>query len=241
LLTAKFIEGLKRILKSRGVTYRELGGRLGLSEASVKRIFSSRTFTLQRVEDILEAVGANIEDILDLGKIGKRESELSLDQEVALANDETMLLCYYLVARGWKPSTIAKEYRLSNKTIDAALLQLDKLKLIELHQNNRVLLKIGPRIKWRIGGPLSNFFEEKIKSDFLQHRFEGRDHSLYFIPAELSRTSIAMAQKEATKFVRQLNELADIDATLPKQETQSVGILVALRPWVYSEFLKRKN
>ncbi len=96
MLTAKFIEGLKRILKSRGITYRQLGGRLGLSEASVKRIFSSRTFTLQRVEDILEAVGASIEDVLDLGKIGKRESELSLDQEVALATVETLLLCYYL-------------------------------------------------------------------------------------------------------------------------------------------------
>src|SRR5690606_20745269 len=47
--TAAIIEALKRDLKRRGLTYRDLAKKVGLSEASVKRVFASKSFTLQRL------------------------------------------------------------------------------------------------------------------------------------------------------------------------------------------------
>ena len=44
------ISTLKRVLKTRGVTYADLAERIALSEASVKRLFSQGTFTLERLE-----------------------------------------------------------------------------------------------------------------------------------------------------------------------------------------------
>ena len=50
--TSTLISTLKATLKARDLTYGELGSRIGLSEASVKRLFSEETFTLKRVEEI---------------------------------------------------------------------------------------------------------------------------------------------------------------------------------------------
>ena len=49
---ARITEALKRCLKARGMTYASLAVALELSEASVKRLFSSGSFTLKRVEQI---------------------------------------------------------------------------------------------------------------------------------------------------------------------------------------------
>ncbi len=49
---ATLIDLLKRHLKAHGITYAKVAERLGLSEASVKRMFSRHDFTLQRLEDV---------------------------------------------------------------------------------------------------------------------------------------------------------------------------------------------
>ncbi len=49
---AEFTAALKRCLKSRGMTYARLAPHLDLSETSVKRLFSSGGFTLERIEQI---------------------------------------------------------------------------------------------------------------------------------------------------------------------------------------------
>ena len=54
--TEQLIDSLKRVLKSRHVTYAVLAQRIGMSEASVKRLFSQRTFTLNRLEQVLTAL-----------------------------------------------------------------------------------------------------------------------------------------------------------------------------------------
>jgi hypothetical protein len=43
------VESLKRMLKGRATTYARVAAGLGLSEASVKRMFSRRDLTLQRL------------------------------------------------------------------------------------------------------------------------------------------------------------------------------------------------
>ena len=52
----QLIATLKRQLKARGMTYRDLAGELGLSEASVKRLFASGSFSLERLLQIRDQV-----------------------------------------------------------------------------------------------------------------------------------------------------------------------------------------
>lgn len=57
-LSETLVKALKRELRMRGITYRVLATRIGLSEASVKRMFSQRSIDIRRLDAILEAVGA---------------------------------------------------------------------------------------------------------------------------------------------------------------------------------------
>src|SRR5438309_238374 len=57
------VVALKRRLKARGVTYAQLAKELGLSEASVKRIFAAGTLTLDRVARILAVLGITFQEL----------------------------------------------------------------------------------------------------------------------------------------------------------------------------------
>ena len=46
---AQLIDTLKRLLKAQGMTYRDVARELDVSETSVKRLFASGRFRLERV------------------------------------------------------------------------------------------------------------------------------------------------------------------------------------------------
>src|SRR4051794_12812285 len=61
--SAEIVDALKRELKSRGVTYAALARKLRLSEATLKRMFSRRDFTLKRLDDICAAAQIDFSDL----------------------------------------------------------------------------------------------------------------------------------------------------------------------------------
>ncbi|MER8700455.1 helix-turn-helix transcriptional regulator [Mesorhizobium sp. M1273] len=57
-------EALKRTLKAKGITYRVLAERMGVSEPTVKRIFHERNCKLDRLMEICTAAGVELENVL---------------------------------------------------------------------------------------------------------------------------------------------------------------------------------
>ena len=107
LQTAALVEALKKLLKSRGITYRALAASLGLSEPSIKRLFSERTFTLQRLEKMCAVLEV---DFFELAKLARGAAasvdEMTLEQEKALAGDSKLLGVFYLLFNDWQPADI---------------------------------------------------------------------------------------------------------------------------------------
>ena len=68
------ISTLKRLRKTRGATYADLAEKFRLSEASVKRLFSQRTFTLERLEQVCAALEI---DVFELAKLSRGEQAKS--------------------------------------------------------------------------------------------------------------------------------------------------------------------
>src|SRR5690606_5368321 len=99
---AAIIDALKRNLKRRGITYRDVARKVGLSEASVKRVFASRTFTLQRLEAICAAVGLSVGELIRsvAAPQDPHSHYLSIEQEELLASDRRLLACFYLLLNG---------------------------------------------------------------------------------------------------------------------------------------------
>ena len=61
----KLIDELKIVLKEKNMTYRAISIQLELSEGTIKRIFSSYDFTLNRLEKICSLVDIELFDLLD--------------------------------------------------------------------------------------------------------------------------------------------------------------------------------
>ena len=60
------LQTLKRELKARGITYADVAGELGLSESSVKRLFSESKLSLDRLEALCQIVGLDISDLVQV-------------------------------------------------------------------------------------------------------------------------------------------------------------------------------
>jgi transcriptional regulator with XRE-family HTH domain len=87
------VDTLKRILKGRGIMYATVAAGLGLSEASVKRMFSRRDFTLQRLEDVCRIAGVDFAELAHEATADEAGmTHLTAEQEREIVSDPTLML-----------------------------------------------------------------------------------------------------------------------------------------------------
>src|SRR3954463_3072704 len=87
------VDTLKRLLKARGITYGDLAGRIDMSEASVKRMFSQKNFTLQRLDEILAVTGIDFRDLAMAAQDEPRLiSQLTFAQEKEIIGNPKLLI-----------------------------------------------------------------------------------------------------------------------------------------------------
>ncbi len=55
-----------------------------------------------------------------------------------------------------------------------------------------------------------------------------------FETGELSESSMKILARRIQKLVKQCDELAELDMALPAESKQSVVLLVAFRPWIFT-------
>lgn len=236
--SAQIIAVLKRSLKARGTTYRDLAKAVGLSEASIKRIFAEETFSLARLEQICAALGLSIAEVARMAaqQTSLGGQQLTLEQEQVLASDWHLLACFHLLLNGHQPVDIARELDLPERELRRLLVKLDATKLIELQPKLRARLRTPNVIAWRNDGPVRRLYEQQIKTEFLQAAFTGRHELINFVSAELSEASAKILTRKAELLARDFAELATLDAGLLAKEKHSMGLLLAMRPWVFSMF-----
>jgi transcriptional regulator with XRE-family HTH domain len=231
----QWVDTLKRCLKARGFTYQDVARTLKLSEASIKRLFSERSFTLQRLEQICQMMDMSFSDLARLNDRNylERQTTLSNEQEAALAADAILLCYFYLFLNGWDVNRIARRFDLDEPKQVRMLVKLDKLGLIELQPGNRVRLLTARRIQWRKDGMVRRMYERDVKLAFLQHSFS-EDHSHFgFESAELAPESARMILRKMASLSQEFDELAELDVNLKPDQKRGYGLMVALRPWAY--------
>lgn len=240
--TAEVLKALKKVLRARELTYRDLADALDLSEASVKRLFSEQTFSLQRLEQACRFLDMSLYDLTRMTRLGDENETtvLSEMQEIALAADTGLLTYFYLLLTGWKPARIARQLKLNGPAHTGVLARLDKLLLIELLPKNRVRLLTHRRIEWRADGPIRKLYEQQVTEDFVRSKFAAADEVLRFETAELSVASISVLARRLDRLAREFDDLADLDMHLPAEQKRNVGLMLAMRPWTYWQILEQQ-
>jgi DNA-binding Xre family transcriptional regulator len=249
--TYQLVDALKRCVKVRGLTYRALAGRINLSEASVKRLFAERTFTLRRLEQVCKAMDMSVTELLRMiDRTASAVTTLSLEQESALARDPALLSYFYLLVNGWTDAQILREYQFDDAQLGRLRDQLAALELIELQpqpqpQRRRRLrvthrLLVGRRLVWRPDGPVRRAYERQVQAEFLRAPFAARGDFLGWQPAELTESSIGVLKRKLEHLYDEFLQMAELD-TLSTQPRHSTALLVAFRPWVFSLVAARQR
>jgi DNA-binding Xre family transcriptional regulator len=236
------VNALKKLLKTRNMTYRQVAQGLGLSEASIKRLFATGNFTLARLDQICLLMGLEIADLVRMADSNRyRLNELTEEQEKELVLDPRMLLVSFLVINGWSFDAIFRQYKFTEAELISCFIKLDKLKLIELLPNNRFKLLTTTNFSWRKNGPILAFFTERMKQEYFVGNFQADNEAIMFAPGMLSESSCKTMLKKMELLVSEFNAINHQDAGLPIEQRSAFSMVVALRPWKPSIFSKLRK
>jgi len=231
-VSREIVETLKRILKARGMTYADLARGLRVSTPTVKRIFSQRSFTLERLDEVLRLLEIDFYELARLSH-GRRSgpAELSLEQETALAKDARLFSVFWLLCNEWRFEQIVAEFRLGAAQITAYFARLERLRLIDWRPGNRARLRVPKHYVWRAGGPLRKAYGLKVVTEFMRSRFDAPHDAFHFEAQELSPESAIVVKRRLERVAAEINELVEMDAAAPGKKRVTLGILLACRPW----------
>lgn len=226
------VQALKKTLKAHGLTYRDVALGIGLSEASVKRLFSGGSFSLDRLDQVCALMGLEISDVVRTMESERRRlTELSDDQEQELVSDVKLMLVAFLVVNGWSYEEILSHYSLTEHEAVRHLARLDRLKLIELLPGNRIKRLTSPQFAWRKNGPIHRFFTRHLQHDFFESRFDEAGEVFLFRAGMLSEKSSQRLIEKLEELGAEFNTLAREDMPLPLDQRRGTALVLALRPW----------
>lgn len=236
-VTVEVTDALKRLLRGQGITYRELAGRLKMSEAAVKRMFSLRAMSLQRLEQICEVLDIGLAEIAAESVRGRASmAELSEAQERALVSEPALLLALFLSLNRWRQQDVLAQFSFTEAQWTGLLVKLDRLGIIELLPGNRARALTARNFRWRRGGPMERYFREKLLADYFADAFDGEQDGLFLLSGSLSIDGVRQMRQRLEEVVREFDALLARDAALSPKERVGVSLVLAQKPWLLQLF-----
>ncbi|TAK92465.1 MAG: XRE family transcriptional regulator [Burkholderiaceae bacterium] len=231
------VDALKRELKARGITYAQLAEKIEMSEASLKRMFSQKNFTLQRLDEILNASGIDLRDLsLSSTEESRLISELTHKQEEEIVGNPKILLLAASLLNLLSVEQIIKIYDITPVELTKYLIHLDKIGFLQLLPNNRVKLLVARTFRWIPNGPIHNMFKQEAYADYLDSDFDGNHEMIRVVNVMLSKTSAQALLNRMKQVAREFSDQHQEDASLPFEEKQPISFMLAARPWLPRPF-----
>jgi hypothetical protein len=232
LQATALVDSLKRQLKVRGITYADLASKIDMSEASIKRMFSQKNLTLQRLDEILKAAQLNFHDIAtNLQEEPKLISRLTHAQEKEIIENPKLFIVAVSALNLIDIERMQTLYEITEADIVKCLTRLDKIGFLELLPNNRVKLLVSRTFGWIPDGPIHTYFREQAYSDYLDSKFDGEHELIRFVNLMLSRQSAAALLERLKQVAREFSQQHQEDAKLPFEEKCPISLMLAARPW----------
>lgn len=231
------IKTLKQVIRQQGKTYKDVAVALELSEASVKRLFAEKTFSLERFEKVCECVGMDISElVLLMEQQAELITNLSFEQEQELVADIQLLLVAVCLLNHWRFDEIIATYNINQHQCIQLMAKLDRMKIIQLLPGNRVKRMVDRSFSWLANGPIQRFYERSVQAEFFKSDFNGPGEYRVFINGMLSRQSNQEMVKKAHKLMQEFDHFHNQDETLSVDERFGTSIVLAMRPWEIAIF-----
>ncbi len=231
----ELVDALKREMRARRVTYKDLALKLELSEGAIKRMFALNRMTLDRVDEICAVLKVELAELVDnYIQDEQRLDQLTEAQERLLVQDPKRLLVAACVLNRWSFEEILDIYNVNSPECIRHLAALDKIRFIELLPGNRYRIKVSDSFRWRSGGPIEQFFERLIADEFLTADFREASRNRLFLHGFLSERGREELNAAVERIAVTFRDLLKRDRSVPARSRQHVGFLIAFRPWNFS-------
>lgn len=229
-------DALKLHFKARGLTYADAARALGLSEATVKRIFSRRDCSLERFAQLCDLVQV---DLGELARVQPRPrrllNQLSQAQEEALVADPRLLLVAVCALNQMGVEEMLAAYRLDRAQCTALLLRLEGLGVLELFPNDRIRLNVARTFAWIPNGPIMRYVTARA-ADFFDHPFATPGESMRIVSVRVSAAAAVGLVARLEQIAREYSEQHAADAVLPLADRPALSVCLAVRHWEPPEF-----
>jgi transcriptional regulator with XRE-family HTH domain len=240
--TAAMVSGLKRVLKARRINYAQVAEALELSEATVKRMFSKQDFSLERFEQVCQLADISFSELArEVDSEKNYISQLSEEQERLILGDTKLFIVAVCVLNHLTLEQIVAIYDLSESECIRLLLELDRIRFLQLLPNNRIKLLVSRTFSWRTNGPILQYVKATGAEDYFRSFFDGPGEHVTLINALLSPASSAQSINRLKRIGRDFAEMHDDDKHLPLGERRPASLLLAIRPWEPEAFKKLRR
>lgn len=235
---AYLFEGLKAHYRARGLNYRDVAKVLKISEATVKRIFSTRDCTLARLEQLCAVAQVDLADIARAGpRTTRLITQLKREQEQQLV-DDLRLLIVAVCAMGNVPlEDIVQVYAISEAQCIGLLAKLDRIGFIELCENNHYRLLVARTFQWIPDGPIMRWTKQQA-GDYFNYPFMQPGEMMRIVNVRVSKAARVALIARLEQLAQEYAEQHNADAWLPLEQRESLSLCLAVRPWEPQAFVK---
>ena len=238
----QLIATIKQQLKRQGMTYRDVARALKLSEPSVKRLFASGRFTIDRLVQLSNLLGYTLAELSREALAAQpRLSTLTEKQEREVVSDPKLLVIAVCALNHWTMGEIVATYRVSHAECIKYLLRLDKLRIIDLLPGNRIRSNIARDFDWLPFGPIKQYFQSKGLGDFLTSDFSHKDETMVFVNGMFTDHALAQILNELRRLRQKFADLHEESLSAPLSNRRSISLLLAMRRWESTDFVKLRR
>ena len=229
--SAALIATLRQHLRLQGWTARRIAGHFAIGEATAKRWLAGKGLALDKLDELAGLCGLTL---AELARETERPmpglaQELTLAQEKALSSDIFIAFLFMTILGGNSPDEIARDFSVPAHDMDAALMRLERLALIDRLPGGRVRPLIDRAIVWR-KTPMRALFETYMKPQSLAMDFVGEEAVYASEVMKLSTQGAATLAEAIEKHRRDIRALAELDREMTHLPRRWYGMLCAARP-----------
>lgn len=235
--STRIVYVIKRQLKARQISYRDLAVQLKLSESAVKQMFSAGNFTLKRLDAICEILGLEFAELARLASNAPTGLQgLSIEEEERLVGDPLLMLVAYCVVNGWTFEDIIRRYKISDTQCIRKLAQLDRMQMAELLPGNRIRALIGVNFQWQPKGPIAQFFRNEVQDQFFDNAFDEANAIRLVKSGDVTQTTFNLLAKRLESAGQLFDDLAREDYAIASDQRSGTSMVLAIRQWEFGAF-----
>ncbi len=230
--TTYIFDTLRAHLKARHLTYKDLAQAMGLSEASVKRLFASGDMNLQRLEQMCHFLQIEMADLFkSIPPERALIARLTHAQEAELVRNKKLLMIAVCALNFWTVQDMGAHLRINKPEIQALLRRLDAIGFLELRNDRQYRLLVSHNFSWITSGPIMRMVQG-MSHDYFDSNFEGEGQVLRILNVRIAKASQARLRLRLEQIAQEYVDQSRSDSHLPLHERPTLSVCIAARVWV---------